>query len=85
MALFYYKMGNENKFFKLNPKTSECLWDRITCDGNNFIQHLRFDHCDLRGPIPSKELLALDSKFSTTFSYSASKHFVPVENYGISI
>ena len=63
MALFYYKMGDNNKFFFLLESTNECAWDRIQCDGNGYIHHLRFDHCDLRGPIPSQEIHALNSKY----------------------
>ena len=66
VALFYYKIDGDCDFFVLDENSNECTWDRIQCDSNGFIHHLSFDHCDLTGPIPSKEIQALTSKCANT-------------------
>jgi len=52
LALFYYHMGDGNNIFELNENTDECNWERIGCDVEGHVQHIRFVNCDLFGSIP---------------------------------
>ena len=51
LAILYFMMGNE-KWFSLNGKTRECMWERIGCNSEEEIVHIKFDHCDIQGTIP---------------------------------
>lgn len=61
LALFYYHMGDGNSIFELNENTDECNWERIGCDVEGHVQHIRFVNCDLFGSIPM-EIQALNGK-----------------------
>jgi len=53
LAVLFFMMGDE-KWFSLGSNTSECIWERIGCDANGSVNHIKFDHCDMHGPIPSE-------------------------------
>lgn len=53
LAIMYYMMGDE-KWFTLDGEKNECQWERIGCDASGRVNHIKFDHCDMHGPIPKE-------------------------------
>jgi len=51
LAVLYFMMGNE-RWFTLDAEAEECMWERIGCDTDGRVNYIKFDHCDMHGPIP---------------------------------
>lgn len=51
LAVLYFMMGSE-RWFTLDAEAEECMWERIGCDPDGRVDYIKFDHCDMNGPIP---------------------------------
>jgi|AntRauTorckE5430_2_1112549.scaffolds.fasta_scaffold02840_5 hypothetical protein len=59
LALLYFKMGENNISFQLNEDEGECDWEKVGCDGMEYVDHLSLANCDMHGVIPYIEIQSM--------------------------
>lgn len=75
LAIMYYMMGDE-KWFSLDGEKDECQWERIGCDVSGRVNHIKFDHCDMHGPIPKEISVLTELEFLDLSNNSISGNII---------